>query len=308
LYESWALRDTRTTAPPGEYFYYSNIGYKTLGFLLERLTNQSLQEVIQSRILDPLSMTQTHPTITLETRRITATGYCGFYDDRPEHTSHKLVPATWAEYGTGDGCVASTAGDMAIYLRMLLNRGRGPQGPLISAESFDSMTRQGIWTGTSYYGYGLGTYIIDGRPYICHGGGNAGYRSAVAIDIESGFGVVFLLNSWGETGPVVAAAQHVLTVRRAEHLHQDLPPLPPTTDPGSIQNAQDYTGTYEAGDRVLILTAEDGKLVLKHNGRRVALERRDLDSFYVAHPDFDLFLPPGLSILPEAGRPTPATI
>ena len=35
LYESWALRDSRTGAPPGEYFRYSNVGYKTLGFLLE---------------------------------------------------------------------------------------------------------------------------------------------------------------------------------------------------------------------------------------------------------------------------------
>lgn len=35
LYESWNLRQTRTSCPPGEYFWYSNIGYKTLGFLVE---------------------------------------------------------------------------------------------------------------------------------------------------------------------------------------------------------------------------------------------------------------------------------
>ena len=36
-YESWALRETKTGAPPGEYFRYSNIGYKTLGLLLETI-------------------------------------------------------------------------------------------------------------------------------------------------------------------------------------------------------------------------------------------------------------------------------
>ncbi len=290
LYESWALRKTKTTAPPGEYFYYSNIGYKTLGFLIERLTGQSLQAVIQSRILDPLGMTQTHPGITLEMREREATGYCGIYDDRPEHTSHKLVPAIWAEYGTSDGCVASTAADMAIYLRMLVNRGQGPRRRLISEKSFDLMTRQSVWTGRSYYGYGLGTYLIDGRTYISHGGGNAGYRSAAAIDMEAGFGAVFLLNSWGETDPVVAAAQNALKVVRAGDRHEELPPLPPADEPGSIQNAKDYAGTYRAGNRVLKLTDEDRKLLLKHNGRVVALEQRAPDSFYVGHPDLDLFL------------------
>jgi hypothetical protein len=235
-------------------------------------------------------MTQTHPGITLETREKEATGYCGIYDDRPEHTSHKLVPAIWAEYGTGDGCVASTAADMAIYLRMLMNRGQGPRGRLISEKSFDLLTRQSVWTGRSYYGYGLGAYNVDGRTYISHGGGNAGFRSAIAIDLESGFGIIFMLNSWGETDPVVEAAQHVLTVVRAEHRNEALPHLPPATAPDSIQNAKDYAGTYRAGNRVLKLTAEDGKLLLKHNGKVVALEQRAPDSFYVRHPDLDLFL------------------
>jgi CubicO group peptidase (beta-lactamase class C family) len=290
LYESWALRETKTSAPPGEYFYYSNIGYKTLGFLLERLTGQSFQEVIQSRILDPLGMTQSYAGITLDMRKKRATGYCGIYDDRPEHTSHDLVPAIWAEYGTADGCVASTASDMAIYLRMLLNRGQGPQGRLISEKSFDLMIRKSAYTGRSYYGYGLGAYVIDGRTYICHGGGNAGYRSAVALDMETGLGCLFLLNSWGETDLVVAAAQHVLTVVRAEHQREANPPLPPPAEPDSIQNAKDYAGDYHAENRMLKLTAENGKLMLKFNGRVVALERRGPDSFYTGHPDLDLFL------------------
>ncbi|MFC1939284.1 serine hydrolase domain-containing protein [Chloroflexota bacterium] len=290
LYESWALRETKTTAPPGEYFSYSNIGYKTLGFLLERLTGQSLKEVIQSRVLDPLGMTQTRPIITTETRERAAIGYCGIYDDRPEHTSHKLVPAIWSEYGTGDGCEASTATDMAIYLRMLLNRGQGPRNRLISEESFDLMTLHGIWTGGDYYGYGLATYPGDGRTYIGHGGGNAGFRSAIVVDMEAGLGVVFLLNRMGETDPVVAAAQHILTVVRAGHRREEIPAPPPTTEPSSIQNAKDYAGTYHTSNRVLKLIAADGKLLLDYEGRVVPLERRAPDSFYAGHPDLNLFL------------------
>ena len=96
---------------------------------------------------------------------------------------------------------------------MLVNRGQGPRRRVISEKSVDLMMRQSAWTGRSYYGYGLGTYIIDGRLYVCHGGGNAGFRSAIAMDMEAGFGTVFLLNSWGETDTVVAAAQDVRSAR-----------------------------------------------------------------------------------------------
>lgn len=299
LYDTWALRETATSAPPGEYFWYSNLGYKTLGFLLEALTGQSLREIIQHRVLDPLGMTRTHPVTDHETRKEAATGYRGFYDDRPEHHSHDLVPATWAEYGTGDGCEASTAEEMAIYLRLLLNRGQGPRSRLISEESFCSMTMNGVWTGGDYYGYGLATYPVDGRSYIGHGGGNAGYRSAIVVDLEAGLGVVFLLNRMGETNPIVDAAQHALTVVRAGYRSAKLPALPASADRYSIADAADYAGDYRCGDRSLHIEADGNKLVMKHDGEMVALERRTPDSFYVAHSHFDLFL---LDFKRESGK------
>ena len=127
-YESWALRNTKTSSPPGERFHYSNIGYKTLGFLLEDLLGRRYEDIIKSRILDPLGMTATHPVITFETRERAAVAYRCFYDDRPEHPSYPLVPALWGEYGAGDGCLASTPADMAAYLRMFMNQGQGPDG------------------------------------------------------------------------------------------------------------------------------------------------------------------------------------
>lgn len=35
--EVYALRDTDTSAPPGEHFHYSNVGYKAVGLVLEEL-------------------------------------------------------------------------------------------------------------------------------------------------------------------------------------------------------------------------------------------------------------------------------
>ena len=290
LYESWSLRNTKTTAPPGEYFSYSNIGYKTLGFVLERITGQSLGDVIQSRVMEPLEMTQSYSIVTLETREKEAVGYCGIYDDRPEHISHDLVPALWSEYGTGDGCEISTASDMAKYLRMLLNRGNGPQTRLISEENFKRMTLHGIWTGGDYYGYGLATYPDKGRTYIGHGGGNAGYRSAIVVDMEAGIGVVFLLNRMGETDPVVTAAQYVLTVMSAETRGEEIPLIPPPDISTTVNNAEEYTGIYRSDEDEFFLITENNKLIMRYKDENIILERRTLDSFYVNHPGFELFL------------------
>jgi hypothetical protein len=235
-------------------------------------------------------MTHTHPVITFKTRRKTAIGYCSFYDDRPEHPSHGLVPAMWSEYATGDGCQASTPADMTIYLRMLLNRGQGPQGRLISEESFDLLAHPGVWTGVDYYGYALATYAVHGHTYLGHGGGNASFMSAIMMDMENGLGVILLVNRTGNSDKMVEAAQHILTILRAVHCHEEIPLLPPERASDAIPNASEYTGVYRAGDRVLQLMAEEGRLLLDYAGRVVALERRAPDRFYVGHPDLDLFL------------------
>jgi D-alanyl-D-alanine carboxypeptidase len=290
LYDSWALRETKTSVPPGQHWHYSSIGYKTLGFLLERLTGQLFQEVIQSRVLDPLGMTSTRPVTTFETRKKTAIGYCSLYDDRPEHPSHELVPAMWGEYGTGDGCQASTAEDMAIFLRMLINRGRGPRGRLISEESFDMIAPLATWTGDEQYGYALVAYPVDGHTYLGHGGSNAGYSSHILADVEGGLGVVILTNRRTESEVVYESATYILKVLRGVYNHNEIPPMPVTTDPGSISNAADYVGTYRAVNSVLKFTATDGKLLLDYEGKTITLEKRAQDSFYVKHPHFDLFL------------------
>ena len=50
-YEVWSLRETETGFPPGERFYYSNVGYKALGLLLEELMGQCYGDIVHSKIL-----------------------------------------------------------------------------------------------------------------------------------------------------------------------------------------------------------------------------------------------------------------
>ena len=292
-YESWALRETKTGAPPGEYFRYSNIGYKTLGLLLESITEQPYQDVIQARILDPLDMRDSYPVTGFETRKRAAVGYRSFYDDRPEHRDHGIVPAMWMEYPAADGCQASTAEDMATYLRMLMNDGFGSSARIISEESFRLMTQRVIRTpqwGGADYGYGLVMAEVDGHDYFGHTGSTPGFLSAVIADTTDGFGVVVLANGYVESYGVLGIATHLLKVLRAGLHGEEIPAPPLAPDPTLPNNATDYVGTYRAGQQTLVLSAQGGRLLLKYAGQDVALEARGNDSFYVGHPDLEHFL------------------
>jgi CubicO group peptidase (beta-lactamase class C family) len=125
--EVWGLRETDAAWPPGSRFHYSNLGYKALGLVLEAVTGRSYAEVISERILEPLGMRSTDPVTTYETRTRQAVGHAPLRDDRPHVPGGPLVPAPWVETATGDGCIASTAADMAAYVGMLLNRALAPR-------------------------------------------------------------------------------------------------------------------------------------------------------------------------------------
>ena len=293
LYEAWALRELRTGTPPGEHFRYSNIGYKTLGFLLEALDGRPYADSIQARVLDPLGMRESHPVIGHETRKLAAVGYRSFYDDRPEHVDHGLVPALWTEYGVGDGCQASTAGDMAIYLRMLMNGGSAPSGRVISPDGYRLMTQRIIATqqwGGAHYGCGLTLADIDGHAYVGHGGSSTGFVAAMIADLDDGIGVVVLINGLVRSYGAVDMALHLLKLLRAGLHGDELPSLPAAADSEFISNANDYAGNYGAGENRLFIAGQASRLSLKWAGLDIALQRRGDDSFYVPHPQWEHYL------------------
>jgi hypothetical protein len=177
---------------------------------------------------------------------------------------------------------------MAVYVRMLLNRGAGPQGRIVSAETFDLMTRPWIpvMDGITY-GYGRGTGMLDDHPVLEHGGGMVGYASWLKADVEHGLGVIVLLNGPGDPNEIATFALRAL---RAAQAGTPLPELPPAADPTHVENAADYVGTYAGDSGTLTLTQEGTRLLLDDGSVQVALEPRGPDRFYVNHPAYDRFL------------------
>jgi CubicO group peptidase (beta-lactamase class C family) len=289
-YEVVALAQTEVTSPPGEYFHYSNVGYKALGWVLEHLISQSYAEILRQRIFQPLGMINTEPVITNAIRNRLAVGYQRFYDDRPYSHNYPLVPAPWLEYAAGDGSIASTPADMAIYLRFLLNKGRTLSESIISENNFNLMVQPVIKVNKTeevFYGYGLASGRFNDQNYIFHDGGTIGHLSNITFDLDNGLGVVVLCNRPGNPGEISKVALQLITSELSE---QELPSLPAINHPTVIENANDYAGTYLRDNKQLTFLAQNQHLILEYQDKHIILERRYGDSFYVNHPDFALFL------------------
>jgi D-alanyl-D-alanine carboxypeptidase len=286
---AYALREQRAAWPPGERFYYSNVGYQVLHVLLEHLQGQAYGDIIQAHILAPLEMGRSRPAITLGSRPAQAVGYIPPFDDRPWHASHGLAEAPYFEYALGDGCIQSTASDLAAYVRMLLRGG----SPLMSARAFELFTVPRIPVSDDlsegHYAYGLEVQEKEGCRLLSHGGGTVGFRAWVAADVTHGLGVAVLANGRADA-PFIG--QYVMQVVRATLDGDLIPPDPDLRDVFKTDKGADYAGSYTAPERdSLRFRSEADRLVLvAPSGQEVMLEARGEDVFYTPHPDYDRYV------------------
>jgi CubicO group peptidase (beta-lactamase class C family) len=222
-FDVWALRETEAGFPPGERYYYSNVGFRVLGCMLEEVTGVPYPDLLRTRALAPLGLSGSEPAITTEIRGRLAVGYDRLHDDRPISPDDPLFPAPWVETGTADGSVAAPAGDLAAFARVLL--AEGPDS-LMARPRIDS---EDGWS----YGYGLEIRTDGGRRLFRHGGSMPGFGSIMLGDFDAGLAAGVLLNGPDEHDVTEAVASYALELHRG-----DPTPMPPgdpeETPPGSL--------------------------------------------------------------------------
>ena len=284
-YEVWALRESEASAP-GVKARYSNAGYKLLGLMLETITGKPYAQLVAERIFLPLGMTGAEGAVTNDMRRRLAVGYVPMYQDRPWRPEHGHAPAPWFETNTADGCLSANARDLAIYLRMLLNRGTYPGGRMLSEASFALLVKpHTIFDGKMPYGYGLAVDETEGHRRVEHSGGMVGYISQMVGDPETGIGVVAFTNAMVNVG---AVAGFVLDTFNAAHRGEAMPEPPAT--PAIDFTA--YAGTYSSDDGDVTISAEPEGLTLQRGDEAISLapytRGRGKDLFLSDHPEFAL--------------------
>ena len=290
-----AATTLRTGSEPGTRFLYSNIGYVLLGFLLEAVDKRPLSEILRKRVLDPLGMSASEPIITNATRERMAIGYGPLHEDQPFPLRGKLAEAPWLEVPEAAGSVAATPADMAKYMQMILNRGAGPKGRLLSEKSFQLLIQPVIkapFRGEdASYSYGLWVSNANDRMLLRHTGGMVAFSSAMYVDMTAGIAAFASVNARIGGYRPVAVTKYALDLLNATSREQELPPIPPSLpSPENVPNANDYAGTFNSTNGKLTLIARNNNLVLDHKGQQIVLEQAGPDRFIIKHPDFALSL------------------
>ncbi|MGN6377652.1 MAG: serine hydrolase domain-containing protein [Gaiellales bacterium] len=225
-YDVVELASTDAAYAPGEHYWYSNVGYRAMGLVLERVTGTSYPSLVQSELLDRLSMRDSTPRIVHETRSRLPEGHTALYDDRPWRPEHGLVPATWIESAEADGCICSSIADLAAWLRALW---RGDVPAMRERLALDEEDGR-------HYGYGL--IVAEGG--FGHTGSMIGFQAMMWADERSGLGAVACVNGLSGARALVDGA---LAIARGEQ---------PEPFSWPVEQPLEDDGTASAADSSLI--------------------------------------------------------
>ncbi|MDB5712163.1 MAG: beta-lactamase [Sphingomonas bacterium] len=288
----WPDRTIEQTWAPGSRYYYSNLAYEWLGRVVAVRGGEPWSVALRRRILDPLGMTETSALIGAGMRHLEVPSYARREDDRPYPRMGALTRAAPLSFHAASGCIASTASDMNRYIMMMVRRGQGPNGRLLSAENFALMTKQHIKTGgpdsKSGYGYAWMTDMIDGKPVIRHTGGMESFMSSIHIDLDAGFGAFASINAQQNYRPVPVTAFATKLYRAAAT--KGAVPKAPVVDPDADLVPADYVGDYSHADgRRITVTASGKRLSFSVDGKVHALESLGDDKFVCRDPAWRLF-------------------
>ncbi len=286
--DAMRARSFPATFAPGERFWYSNLGYKLVGFVLEDVTGVPIHDLLAERLIGPLALADTFGAITQDLRVESAVGYGPLLDDRPSHLNHPLAPAQWQPSNTADGSIVSSVPDLCEYARVVLRGGRDARQELLDADRFARWIGPHVATDDPAWRYGYGWDVSTGdHRVIRHTGGMVGFTGLVEIWPEEGLAVAILMNGGGSKD---AMATYALSAVAAAIRGEPLPSAEHPPAPDAVVDATSLAGAYAGEERAWDLDAQDGGLVVRAGPLAVRLERWDTDVFAVPHPALDKHL------------------
>ena len=199
--ENWA------SCRPGTNYAYSTPGFDLLGYLVEQIGGQPINEYLHENIFAPLGMTNTTAT-PLDNPEQIAVPYERFYGVLTK--TNVELPLTQRRI-IGGGGLYSTVEDLSRFLLAHMNQGKLGDYQLLQPETIAMMHRPIKTSGGDFlqdgYGYGWGVYrkepwqmwdiTFQPRGYQGHGGRYWGYSSAMGMVEESSgaYGFVLLINT-----------------------------------------------------------------------------------------------------------------
>lgn len=203
-------------------YQYQNLMFMTAGYLAERITGRSWDDLIRERLFTPLGMTRSNITV----RDLPATddyALAYVWRDCPTATSTsgdggaaataapdcglRKVPFRNIDAIGPAGAINSSVEEMLHYLRFRLDLGEYGGGRLLSQENAERMQTPQMLTGSpagsydtlgiSTYGLGVSVGTYRSHKLVAHTGGIDGFISAMSWMPQDKIGVMVLTNMSG---------------------------------------------------------------------------------------------------------------
>ncbi|WP_187300561.1 serine hydrolase domain-containing protein [Mizugakiibacter sediminis] len=241
----------RRVRAPGVHADYSNYAVALLGAIVQQVSGQPFEAYVERHLLAPLRMTHTtfrEPLPASDPRAVGAAlehaysaGFRsvdgGFAPQPFEHIA-QIAPA---------GAGASTAEDMARYMRMLLNGGALDGHVVLQPQTFATLATVDFGNAPGAAGIAHGFFRHPYGRYLSleHAGATLWFHSNMVVLPEAGVGVFVSTNT--DSGGELSAE---LPRQILEHFLAEARPLPLPAPPADFaRSGQRFAGTYLAERR-----------------------------------------------------------
>lgn len=253
---------------PGTKFSYSNSGYTLLGYIIEKVTHQPYQKVLETLILKPLKLRNSGYNYGLlkDTNKSIGYNQYGVGNYKPATYVHPSILYT-------TGALYSTANDLYSWHKALMGKS------FLSIES-----HRVLYTPVAgSYGYGWQVDSLFGKKRVSHSGNVTGFKSNINRIPEDDVCVIVLSNSSSsQVGPLTMILMSIL---------YDKPYQLPVVKKFirlSAETLKQYTGTYQFSPQLtMIVSLENDKLFVQPgNQPKFEILAENETSFFLK--DFDM--------------------
>jgi D-alanyl-D-alanine carboxypeptidase len=173
---------------PGERFEYSNTNYTLLALIIEKITGDSLANVVRARVTDPLALPSSTMETTSHLEAPYADGYLVGLAAQPVNVTRISASSVF-----GNGNLVSTPLDVARFYRALargdlVSKAQLPGMFTVDPQGPESRYAMGLWRLNDFYPCG---------SFIGHDGNTPGYDSVgyASLDGKRAFSVVVTSSS-----------------------------------------------------------------------------------------------------------------
>lgn len=260
------LRQQELNFTPGTRYSYSNSNYMLLALLVEKVSGESFV-VYTTKMFRALNM----PHTSFES------DYKNIQEPiaRPYFNFDTWTTYNWITNMHGDGNLFSTLEDQLTW-EQTIQSDKSKFIPKRVLEQSQQLSKSGL---TDQYGYGLEFGTYRGIPYRFHEGATGAWKATVVRFPEKNMSIVTLTNS-GKTIPSMQTRQAADVLLNLEDPRETFLIAPEKAGafvaiddvPGSYQNENNFTFTFEKRDTSLFL--------IRSGRNDIRLERESVNVFH----------------------------